>query len=517
MAVLPRFREPLTALLLAVCFGGFGCVPAPAELVVANGADVEVLDPQIATSTAAGRVFAALFAGLTRLDPETLEVIPDLASSWTKEDAAGTVWTFHLRPDLRWSDGSALTAEDVVASWKRLASPATGATYSGWLKGAEILASEDGQAVRIHFQSPQPLFDRMCAYHALAPIPKVLREASPGRTPRLLPCSGPYRLVERRIRDRIRVTANPHHWSGLAPGFSTIDFLTLDAQFTALNLFLAEDVQYAPNVPDLAVPALLRDHGDVFAPTPQFATYFLRFQLRDSPFRDRDLRLALIHAIDRDALVRNLGGSRPPAAGLVPPLVEGYPSSEGPGFDLGAARAALSRYRAKHPGPLPYLEYLYPSSDLNRALAEVLQQQWSEHLGVEVALANQESKTFFPRQRALEYQVSHSSWVGDYLDPQTFLENFVADSGNNRTGFADQDYADLLRWASECGDPMLRLELLAQAEQMLLQEAVVLPLLLDVGHELVSPDLQGFHRNAAGIIDWSALSPKPRQPEPKQP
>lgn len=512
MAVLPRFQRLPVALLLASAGGILGCVPPPAELVIANGADVEVLDPQIATSTAAGRLFSALFAGLTRLDPQTLEVVPDLASSWTREDTAGTVWTFQLRPDLHWSDGSPLTVDDVVASWKRLALPATGATYGGWLADAEILPSADGQAVRIHFQSPQPLFDRMCAYHALAPIPKALREASVGSTPSPLPCSGPYRLIERRIRDRVRVAANPHHWRGRAPGFATIDFLTLDSQFTALNLFLAGDVQYAPNVPDLAVPALLREHADIFAPAPQFATYFLRFQLRDSPFRDRDLRLALIHAIDRDALSRNLGGSRPPAQGLVPPLVDDYPTVQGPTFDLEAARAALARYRTRHPGPLPHLEYLYPSSDLNRALAEVLQQQWSKHLGVEVALANQESKTFFPRQRGLEYQVSHSSWVGDYLDPQTFLENFVASSGNNRTGFDDPGYADLLRWAAQCGDPVLRLELLAEAEQVLLDEGVVLPLLLDVGQELVSPDLRGFHRNAAGIIDWAALTPSTQQP-----
>lgn len=481
------------------------CVPDRADLVVANGPDVEVLDPQIATSTAAGRVFSALFEGLTRLDPVSLEVVPGLAASWSRDDPAGTVWTFHLRPNLRWSDGTPLTAQDVQASWMRLADPATGATYAAWVRDAEVLPSEDGQALQVHFPTPQPLFDRMCAYHALAPIPAALRDAAVGTTPDPLPCSGPYRLTERRIRDRIRVAANPHHWSDTAPAFASIDFLTLESQFTALNLFLAGDVAFTPSVPDLAVPALREEYPEQFRPTPQYSTYFLRFQQRDAPLDDRDLRLALIRAVDREEVARNLGGSRQPAKGLVPPLLEGYPAVEGPSFDPQEARLALARFLARHDGAMPRVEYLYPSSDFNRTLAEVLQQQWSQHLGLEVALVNQESKTFFPAQRGLEYQISHSSWVGDYLDPTTFLDNFVGDSGNNRTGFQDDHYEELLQWAATCGDPVVRMDLLAEAERLLLNQAVILPLLIDVDMALVSKELKGLTPNAAGIIDWAAL------------
>jgi len=495
--------------MLMMIGGCSACMPpAAAALTVANGPDVEVLDPQITSTTAGSRIFSALFAGLTRLDPATLEVVPGLADKWQKEDPRGQVWTFTLREGLFWSDGSALTVEDVRASWERLADPQTGADYAAWMRGAEVLVNAELRSVQVHFPAPQPLFDRMCAFHALAPIPAALRDAAPGSTPEILPCSGPYQLLDRRIRDRIRVVRNPYSWRKAELGFNSIDFLTLDSQFTALNLFLAGDVWFTPNVPDLAVPALQRDYQEAFQPQAQFATYFLRFQIHSGPFRDKDLRLALIHAIDRDAVAKNLGGGRPAAESFVPPLTPGYPRVDGPKFDLKLARAALSRYQKSHPGPLPRLEYLYPSSDFNRNLAEVLQQQWAQNLGVQVALSNQEAKTFFPAQRSLQYQVSHSSWVGDYLDPLTFLENFVADSGNNRTGFASKKYADLLQWAAECGDPALRLDLLAQAESLLLEEAVILPLLLDVGQELVAPQLGGFTRNASGVIDWAALYPQ---------
>jgi ABC-type oligopeptide transport system substrate-binding subunit len=192
---------------------------------------------------------------------------------------------------------------------------------------------------------------------------------------------------------------------------------------------------------------------------------------------------------------------------LVPPLQAAYPAVAGPAFDPQEARLALARFLARNGGDMPRLEYLYPSSDFNRTLAEILQQEWSRNLGVDVALVNQESKTFFPAQRGLEYQISHSSWVGDYLDPTTFLDNFVGASGNNRTGFADARYEELLQWAATCGDPVLRLELLAEAERLLLDQAVILPLLVDVDMALVAEDLKGLTPNAAGIIDWAALHP----------
>ena len=483
-------------------------MPPRAALTVANGPDVEVLDPQITSTTAGGRIFSALFEGLTRLDPASLEVVPGLAESWLKEDPAGQVWTFTLRENLRWSDGSALTVQDVRDSWRRLALPATGADYAAWMTDVEIFVNEELRSVQVHFPAPQPLFDRMCAFHALAPIPAALRNAAPGSTPDPLPCSGPYQLEERRIRDRIRVVENPYSWREQKLGFASIDFLTLESQFTALNLFLSGDVWFTPNVPDLAIPALHRKHADAFQPQAQFATYFLRFQIQSGPFQDKDLRLALIHSLNREEVARYLGGGRPAANSLVPPFADGYPKVNGLEFDLGLAQAALARYQKRHPEGIPHLEYLYPSSDFNRKLAEILQQQWATHLGIQVALANQEAKTFFPAQRALEYQVSHSSWVGDYLDPLTFLENFLASSGNNRTGFSDPEYGKLLQWAADCGDPVLRLDLLAQAETLLLQQGIIVPLLLDVGQELVSPKLGGFTRNASGVIDWAALYPE---------
>jgi oligopeptide transport system substrate-binding protein len=148
---------------------------------------------------------------------------------------------------------------------------------------------------------------------------------------------------------------------------------------------------------------------------------------------------------------------------------------------------------------------------LNRAVAEVLQQQWRDTLGIEVALVNLENQSFRPLQRNLEYQVSHSSWIGDYLDPLTFLELFHSQSSNNRTGFQNHNYDSLLDEASASPAASLRFEFLSQAETMLLEDAIVVPLLVDISQELVSPRLHGFHRNAAGVIDWARIRVEPQQ------
>jgi len=487
----------LAALLLAA-----GCThadtPDGAWLRVANGPDPQLLDPQLATRVADGRVLGALFAGLTRLDPVTLEPLPDLAAEFHAEDL-GRRWRFRLRDDLRWSDGTPLKLEDVVASWRRLRDPAVGAPYASWLDGSEVAVEEGWLTVR--FPRPVPMFGEMCAFHALAPVPSALRELPPGRVPSTLPSSGPFRLVERRIRDRVRVERNPHGWRAETVALDGIDFLAVESQFTALNLFLAGEAELLFQVPSLAVEPLRERMPAAFAPEPQFAAYFLRVNVAAGPFRDPALRRAFALAIDRDALADAVGGGRLPADALVPPLVPGYPAADAPSHDADAARAALAEARFEGP-----LELLYPSSELNRDVAEVLQQQWSEVLGLDVRLANQESRAFAAAQQAGEYQLSRSSWVGDYLDPLTFLEIFRGGHEANRTGWSDAEFDRLLDAAAEASTADERLRLLATAETRLLASGAVLPLMVDSGQELVAPRLHGFTRNPRGYVDWGRLA-----------
>jgi oligopeptide transport system substrate-binding protein len=461
------------------------CQPTYSELVVANGDDVSLLHPQLATSTADGRVLQALHAGLTRLDPRTLAPIPGLAARFQQSSDARH-WTFEMRPDLLWSDGQPLRAADVQRSWLQLADPGFGAPYAEWMAGAQI--EVEGNVLQIRFPDPRPNFAEMCAYHTLAPVPAHAPANRIG--------SGPYRLLQRRVRDRVRVERNPFYWDAQNVTIASIDFLTVESQFTALNLYLAREVQYVPNVPSLAIPKLLESRPDEFQPTPQFATYFLRFNTTRPPFDKLAVRRAFAGAIQTEAMAASVGGGRAAAHGLVPPGIAGWKQAAVPGWH----QQPLS-----NPGLAHEVEYLYNSSELNRDVAEVLQNQWHQQLGVKVRLANQEWKTFLASQRALDYQISRSSWVGDYLDPLTFLEIFHSSSGNNRTGWKHPVYDRLIEQARLEQTRAARLAVLHEAERLLLDQAVIVPLFYENSFELISPRLHGLQHNLRGYIDWGRL------------
>jgi oligopeptide transport system substrate-binding protein len=480
-------------LLLLAAMLPLACQPTYSELVVANGDDVSLLHPQMATSTADGRVLQALHAGLTRLDPQTLAPIPGLAASFRSSSDTRT-WFFQLRPDLHWSDGWPLEAADFKRSWLQLADPEFGAPYAEWMLGAQI--EVQANTLTITFPSPRPSFAEMCAYHTLAPVPNHAPASEVG--------SGPYRLLERRVRDRVRVERNPFYWDAEHVTIQTIDFLTVESQFTALNLYLAGEVQYVPNVPSLAIPKLLELRPDEFQPTPQFATYFLRFNTTKPPFDQLSARRAYAAAIQAEAMAQSVGGGRAPADGLVPPGVKGWKQASKPGWHVQTDSTAQSN-TSSDTLAWPEVEYLYNSSELNRDVAEVLQQQWHQQLGGRVRLANQEWKTFLASQRGLDYQISRSSWVGDYLDPLTFLEIFHSTSGNNRTGWKHPVYDQLIEQARLERQPAARLAVLHEAERLLLDQAPIVPLFYENSFELISPRLHGFERNLRGYVDWGRL------------
>lgn len=503
---------PFVALALA-------CAPAPADLVVINGGDAALLDPQLGSSMPEARIAGALHAGLTRLDPVTLMPVPDLAASWTTDPSA-RVWVFILRPDLRWSDGSPLGLADWLASWERLRAPATGAPYASWLAEAQIRGERlpDGRDVlQVSFPSARPMFGEMAASWPLAPVHASLRAAAPGTLPSLLPTSGPYRLVSRRVRDRVRVERNPYYWKTEPNSAGVIDFLAVESQFTALNLFLAGEADFVPNVPRLAVPRLLAEHAAAFRPSPQFASIFLRLNLRHPLLQNQELRLALAQSLDRQALAAMIGGGRAASASLVPPLLSDFHSAPSPaGEDLAAARAHLARAREQIgtlgipvEDALAGLELLVSSTEQNRDLAAALREQWRTRLGLTLRIQALEGREARAAERAGEYALARGSWVGDYLDPETFLSPFRAGDPGNRTGFDDPAYEALLAAAAAAANPATRLELLARAETLLLATVAVIPLLTDANQELVCPTLRGFTPNPRGYVDWSALRRQP--------
>ncbi|HBF23717.1 MAG TPA: hypothetical protein DDW23_07880 [Planctomycetes bacterium] len=478
-------------LVTALLLHAGACGKDPAALRIANGPDPSSLDPHLASSVSEGRILSSLWAGLTKSNPTNLEVMPGLAETWTPSEN-GRIWTFKIRDNLRWSDGSPLTTKDVKASWVRLQNPKTGAPYQNWVADASISTSSN--SVRIEFPNPQPQFPAMCSWPALAPIPPGLRNENeiPGEV-----SSGPYTLKYWKIRDRVRVIRNPFYWKKNSEAPESIDFLTVESSFTALNLFLSGEVDWTPLVPRLAALALVKKKEPSFSASPRLGTTFLRFQAPPSSIHDYSTIKTLSDAIDRKKLAEVVGPGSIPAISLTPPGLPGY------------APPLPSRF--SHPvKPKLHgrLELIFPSSDANRIVAEFLQDQWKRNLGVEVLLVNQEWKAFLRTQQSGNYQISLSSWIADYPDPLSFLEIFHSDSGNNRTGWENVQYDTLLDMASQEGNPSERLKILRRAESLLIRGGPIVPLTHEAGTDLISSQWSNIRPGPMGNINWERIRPR---------
>jgi oligopeptide transport system substrate-binding protein len=505
----------LTAVFSLVVTGCTHSEPR-ADLVIINGAEPESLDPAIVTGQPDGRVAGALFEGLTRLDPIHATPQPALAERW-EVSQDGTVYTFYLRTNAAWSTGEPITADDVVYSWRRVADPATASDYSGQLyfvKNAEAINAgklkdltqlgvhaADPHTLRVELVAPTPFFLDLCAFRTLAVVPRkwIERHGDHWLMEQPLPVSGPYMLEFWRIRDRIRVRKNPRHWDAANVRNRVVDLLPIDNATTALTLFLSgqADIVWDKNLIPTELVDVLRQRPD-FHTFDYLGTYFIRFNLTRKPFDDARVRKALSLVIDKQRIVEKITkAGEKPASCLTPPGTANYEPPEGTRYDPGLARKLLSE--AGFPGGkgFPAFHYLYNTAELHKQIAVELQQMWKQELGIEMEPRQTEWKVYLAAQSQLDYDTSRSSWIGDYNDANTFLDMFMSNNGNNRTGWKNPLYDELVRTANATRDKSRRAQLLREAETLLVREDMpIVPLFFYVGLNFWNPQkIDGVYNN----------------------
>lgn len=536
-----RTRLQQWVLPAIVCFLGLAMIAscarsergrmARADLVIINGTEPETLDPAVMTGFAEMRIAMAMFEGLTRPDPVTGAAVPGLAARW-EVSSDGLVYRFYLRPGLKWSTGEPITAEDVRYSWLRVLNPETAADYAALffcIKGAEAyyygrhtnadcagLRVPADDVVEVELTRPTPYFPDLCALPVFAVVPRQVIERMGERwlKARPLPVSGAFELVHWRINHSIRLRKNPNYWDAANTMLETVDILPVGSPATALNLYLTG---YADIIWDKdMVPIELLD---ILAARPDFhrfdylATYFIRFNVTRPPFDDVRVRKAFALAIDKERIVRRItrAGERV-ARGLVPPGTANHEPTDGLGYDPERARALLAEAGYPNGRGFPLVVYTFDAAargaaKLNGKIAVELQQMWQETLGVRVELRQLERRIFFSAQSRLEYQISRSSWVADYNDPSTFLDLFVSNNGNNRTGWKCPEYDALIARAHAEPDPVVRARLFHEAERMLVEEAVpIVPIFHFTGMNVYDPErIVGIHQNLLDLHPLNAI------------
>lgn len=515
----------LLAAFLTVLLLGAGCaLDAPADLRIVNGKEPESLDPATVNGQADGRVVQAIFEGLTRYNETNAAPEPGLAARW-EISPDGKTYTFHLRTNVVWSTGEPITTADFLYSWFRVLDPATAGDYVGnlfYIRGAEDfhtgrnpdrasvgVQALDARTLRVDLINPTPFFLDLCAFPTQAIVPRWIIEKYGDRwlNTRPLPVSGAYELVSWRVNDRIRVRKNPRYWDAANVAIEVADFLPVTSQNTALNLFVNGEVDIVWDK-DLVPTELL----DVLSHRPDFhrfdylGSYFVRLNVTRPPLNDLRVRQALALALDKKRIIGRVthGGERP-ADSIVPPMPN-YHSPEGLGYDPDRARRLLAE--AGFPGGrgFPRLAYLFNTSRDHEKVGVELQDAWKRELGIQIELRSVEWKVYLNAQSSLDYDLSRSGWIGDYADPNTFLDLFMSGNPNNRTGWKNSRYDERIRAGNATPDTVARAALLRDAEHLLVTaETVIIPLYVYVGYNFYDPTrIAGIH-NSTNIRDEHPL------------
>ena len=370
------------------------------------------------------------------------------------------------------------------------------------------IETPDDHTLVVRLKSATPYYLDLAAFYPLYPVNRacVEKHGFPMWTrPEHIVTNGPFEIEFRKIRDRIRLKKNPDYWNAENVDLDTVDALATEKNTTVLNLYMNGQVDWATTVPTAIIDEL--QQRDDFTASPMMTCYFYRLNVNRKPLDNVLVRRALNMAIDKEEICKyHLRAGQVPARSFVPPGMEGYESAFCDEFNPEKARELLAE--AGYPGGkgLKKLELLYNTSDGHREIAELLQRHWKKNLGVSIGLKNQEWQVYLATAREEKYDVARAAWVGDYPDPNTFLDLFVSDSPMNQTGWKNEQYDRLIDAAKTEQDPQTRLDNLHDAEAILMKEQPIIPLYFYVGINMVRPYVHGWHPNIQDIHPLNAIS-----------
>jgi oligopeptide transport system substrate-binding protein len=519
----------LLSILLATCVTLTGCGSSETNVVAGNksgtlywgnGTEPQSLDPQIATGVPEHHVISAVMEGLVLKDRKTLEPRPGVAKTWDVSND-GRVYTFYLRENAKWSNGDAHTAQDYVWSWWRALQTTLGNQYAYMLfpiKNAKRyydgetsdfsdvgVKAIDNRTLQVTLTNPTPYFLQLLDHYSLFPVHQATIEKF-GRADERgtrwsyegnLVGNGPYKLEEWKINRHITVTKNPYYWDEANVSINSIVFKPVDNAVTEERMFRAGALHVTSSIPADKIAIYQEKSAPELKITPYLGTYFYRLNINTPQLQDKRVRRALGMAIDRRQLVDNITkGGQIPAYTMTPPGTMGYFPESTLNFDPEAAKRLLAEAGYPNGEGFPPIEILYNTNEGHRKIAVALQEMWKNYLNIDIKLLNQEWKVYLATESAGDYQISRGGWIGDYVDPNNFLDMFLCNGGNNRTGWCNEEYDRLiLEVAPSQPSHEQRLKIFQQAETMLLEDMPIIPVYTYTSIKLLHPSVRNFDDN----------------------
>jgi len=464
-------------------------------LLICEGTEPRTLDPHISQGVPEHHIIMGLMEGLMEHDPnDQSKRLPGLADRWEHNEDY-SVWKFHLRDNAKWSNGDLVTAQDFVFSYKRILTATLGAPYIDALyilKGARDYAA--GKITDFNEVGVKALDDRDLQFELIGPTPYFLsailhtswfpvhpatilkfgrmdERDTKWTRPGNYVGTGPFILKIWKENDVIELVRNPLYWDAANVKLNGINFYSIENYDTQERAFQAGQLHKTQELSLDKIPYYRREHPELIRIDPYEGAYFYRINVKRKPFDNPKVRLALNLAIDRESIVKNITrGKQKPATGYVPPGMGDYEPLDVIHYDPDQARRLLAEAGYPNGNGFPKFNILINTSQSHRTVAEAIQQMWKQELNIDVGIENQEWKVYLDSQNSLNYDVSRSGWIGDFMDPVTFLSIWRTGDGNNNTGWSNPEYDKLLDQAAQTADPQKRFSILHQAEQLWLSE-----------------------------------------------
>ena len=484
-------------------------------LVRNNGAEVQSLDPHKIEGVPESNVNRDLFEGLVIGDLNG-HPVPGVAESWDNKDFK--VWTFHIRKDAKWSDGSPVTAQDFVYSWQRLADPKTASPYASYLQYGhvanvdEIIAGKkpatdlgvkaiDDKTFEVTLSEPVPYFYKLLVHPSVSPVPKAAIEkyGEKWTQPANIVTNGAYKLKDWVVNERIVLERNTNYWDNAKTVINQVTYLPISSEVTDVNRYRSGEIDMTyNNMPIELFQKLKKEIPKEVHVDPYLCTYYYEINNQKAPFTDVRVRTALKLALDRDIIVNKVKNQGDlPAYSYTPPYTDGMKLVEPEWFKWSQdkrkeeAKKLLAEAGYTADKPLTF-NLLYNTSDLHKKLAIAVASIWKKNLGANVKLENQEWKTFLDSRHQGTFDVARAGWCADYNEPTSFLNTMLSDSSNNTAHYKSPAFDKIIGDTLQVTDEAKRAELYAQSEQQLDKDSAIVPVYYYVNARLVKPWVGGY-------------------------
>lgn len=491
------------------------------ELVRNNGNEPATLDPHRVESDVEGNIIRDIFEGLVSVNQDG-SIAPRLADKWEQKD--NTVWTFHLRPGITWSDGTAITAQDVVWSWQRLVDPKTSSPYASYPGSMHIVNAEeialgkkspdtlgvkalDDNTLQVTLTQPNAVFLSMLDHYVMVPIDPVLvkRFGDKWTQPQHIVTSGAYTPTEWVVNERIVAKRNPKYWDNEHTVINKVTYLPINSEASDVNRYKAGEIDIVYTLPINQFAQLKKTLGSEVNVAPQLATAYYQFNTTKAPFNDPRVRLALNMGLDKDIIAEKVLGQGQRAAWLTSQPEIGGITLKTPDYAswprekrIAEAKKLLAEAGFGENHPLSF-NLLYNTSESLQRLAIAASSMWKKNLGVEAKLQNQEWKTMLDAMHTGNYEVVRYAWIADYDDASSFLNNFRTGDSQNTTKYSNPDFDQALVDASKATDMAKRGEYYQKAEDILAKDVPAIPVYHYVRTHLVKPWVGGFTPDKLGF------------------